>query len=112
MTDSPSPFAARQETERALDEAAKKEEAAINEEERKAREVHKRAVEAEAAKEGKEGKASLTKAQVEHKKKIEETHHKIEDILKKYSGLESNVPYNHEYWGLQNQLRALHNEPV
>jgi len=54
----------------------------------------------------------LTEAQREHKKKIHETHNKIQDILKKHNGMESNIGINNEYWGLQNQLRALNSEMV
>jgi len=36
-------------------------------------------------------------------------HTKIDVILKKYNGRESDVPANSEYWGLINQLRALNN---
>lgn len=31
---------------------------------------------------------------------------KIGDILKEYDNKESNIPLNHEYWGLVNRFRA------
>lgn len=37
-------------------------------------------------------------------------HKKIEEVLKKFKGLESTIPLNHEYWGLLNQYRRLKSE--
>jgi len=33
-------------------------------------------------------------------------HTKIQEILKNHGGMESNIPLNHEYWGLLNTYRG------
>lgn len=67
----------------------------------------------EAAKKAAEpAKTQLTKEQEQHLQQVKDTHQKIQDILTKYNGMESNIPVSHEYWGLQNYLRGLRNEPV
>lgn len=53
--------------------------------------------------------AEATKAKAERDKERADLHTKIDVILKKYNGMESQVPANSEYWGLINQLRALNN---
>lgn len=32
---------------------------------------------------------------------------KAQAIIKEYDGMESNIPINHEYWGLMNRYRGL-----
>ena len=42
---------------------------------------------------------------------IEKCEMQIQLILKKYRGVFGDIPVNHEFWGLQNQLKALKAEP-
>lgn len=40
-------------------------------------------------------------------KSKQECLNKIQDILKEYGGIESNISPNHEYWKLVNQYRGM-----
>ena len=53
--------------------------------------------------------AEQTKAADELKKKKEDLHKKIADIMATYNHAESSIPASNEYWSLVNQLRALNN---
>lgn len=54
-------------------------------------------------KEAVESKKEETEQELEVKRLSKE----CDDILKAHGGLESNVPINHGYWGMRNQVRAL-----
>jgi len=43
----------------------------------------------------------------EKAKQLEELHTKLAEILKEHDNAEGNIPLNHDYWNLKNQLRAI-----
>ena len=47
------------------------------------------------------------------KKRIDEIHARLAEILKEHNGLESNIPAvsTHEYWTLKSELNALRAAP-
>jgi len=118
---------ADKETERILNEAAKKEEESIkkSEEAEKAAAAHQAEVakqvaadlakkeevrkheEAQRLKDDEARKVRTAKLLEEKTEKAKELHGKIQDVIAEYDGLVSNIPVTHSYWGMMNEYRAL-----